>query len=531
MSSHTTPIVSVNVDLVSKEIDRQKKREEFVQPRRPVPVQDSVEIRTETGEYAETGEGEAPKGDKGTVFERLKGSKTELAKVIRETGRKISPEDLESDLSKIADEVVVALKEKIEELKVRGKDGSQMAGLEAKLHRVIKAQGLYEETRGEAFSTPDRESNSLPSEGRVTGETPVAPSQSVAQVTRSEEVFWKELESFGIVRDPSERNLPKVEEHLRILKGRLQGLSREIRAKENELKKAREVLRTAATPEAKAEAEKKIKEIEAQVKDMTVKHQLLEKAVVHGQRAFEKLSTFEDDRVRQEAAVDLGLPQGGSAGLQAQSARTSAVRTASVRSEETDARHPEEGGQPVSSGSSRVMRTASATDSAGEDGADVTAPAATVALNAANDFTGTTLSIASTGNTLRSEARKTDKLLKKLLQAVLSGNWEALKMSLIFLDKRASMITLGMGAHTVKAMQSYEKSMSSLSKEMGKLKGNEPDYNARLAKLNSEMNLYSLNRQAISNFLRDTMTMREEIANLTHSILQRDAQIIASVSR
>ena len=40
-----------------------------------------------------------------------------------------------------------------------------------------------------------------------------------------------------------------------------------------------------------------------------------------------------------------------------------------------------------------------------------------------------------------------------------------------------------------------------------------------------------MNRQSIANFLRDTMTMREEIANLTHSVLQRDQQITASISR
>ena len=148
-----------------------------------------------------------------------------------------------------------------------------------------------------------------------------------------------------------------------------------------------------------------------------------------------------------------------------------------------------------------------------------------------SDFSGTTLSIASTGSNVRSEARKTDKALKKLLQAALAGNFEAIKTALIFLDKRASLVTIGMGSQTIKAMQSYEKQMSALSGSIGKLKGSEPDYNAQLAKINSEMNQYSMNRQAIGNFLRDTMSMKEEISNLTSSFLTKAGQISSTVSR
>lgn len=152
-------------------------------------------------------------------------------------------------------------------------------------------------------------------------------------------------------------------------------------------------------------------------------------------------------------------------------------------------------------------------------------------LVAANDSSGTLLAIQSVGNKLRSDARMTDKLIKKLLQAALNGNWEAVKSALIFLDKRASQIVIGMGAQTVKAMTLYEKQMSGVSKGIGQLKGTEPDYSSRLAKFNSEMNLYSQNRMAIANFLRDTMSMREEIANMTHSVLQKDAQISSAISR
>jgi uncharacterized coiled-coil DUF342 family protein len=80
-------------------------------------------------------------------------------------------------------------------------------------------------------------------------------------------------------------------------------------------------------------------------------------------------------------------------------------------------------------------------------------------------------------------------------------------------------------------MQSYEKQMSALNNSIGKLKGNEPDYNAKLAKLNSEMNQASLNRQSIVNFLRDTMNMREEIGNTTHGMITKVSQIQSTLSR
>ncbi len=127
---------------------------------------------------------------------------------------------------------------------------------------------------------------------------------------------------------------------------------------------------------------------------------------------------------------------------------------------------------------------------------------------------------------MKSEAKKTDQAVKKLLAAALSGNWEAIKSALILLNKKASMLMIGIGAQTIKSMQYYEKQMGVLSKSIGQLDSKSSDYSGKLAQINSQMNQYSLNRQSISNFLRDAMTMREEMASVLQSINQKESQII-----
>ncbi len=355
---------------------------------------------------------------------------------------------------------------------------------------------------------------SLSTSAPVSSENLVSAAASVADTTANnsqsgdpqEEALWKELGSVIQVT-------PKYRADAESLQAKIFNQYKkdysDLTAEESKLKElekqAQSLSQKVTTSEDKTNSEKQLKNIQAQINVIAQKKQALH-------QYFTKSATLVDAIVRHQTARDLGVKY---------KKPETAKKVSTLL-----------GAQSVGDSMVEAQTSAPVQSSQGEEDHQTssfvgtnTAPLAT-----ATDFTGTLLSIASTGSQAQEEAKQTDKQIKELLQAALAGNWEAVKTAMIFLDKKASTIVIGIGAQTIKSMQSYEQSMTATSNAIGALKSGDPAYSSKLAKFNSDMNMYSLNRQAISNFLRDTLTMREEIANVTHSILQRDAQIIASTS-
>lgn len=527
--SQNIPIVGVdvNVELISKKIKEHEKKEENRTVRKEAPVRDSVSIQRKKGVVASGAEVKGPEEvekKEQDRFETLKEAKGKLTTLVREEGRKVTPEEAETRLAEVAEETIGDLKLKITELKGDGKKGLQVASLERRVAKLEKALDDYRTEREASFAeapvemigtaeTPAETTLRTP-EPKTPEKTPVLGTNSVGE---AEEIAWQKLERFGFA--DKTRDFEVVEKRFAIATKNEAFLKREIKFLEKEIEKAKETFQTA-----------KVKELEVSLASTKQKLVVLQKGLQEGRFAFhtiERQAVVRELGVEEKKEIQESLRPGQTVGTQSAGAPRSERQAVSGQSAATVTTASAGGPSAVSHQPSATVHTASATDTTSE----FVPSNQTVATAAANDFSGTTLAIASTGGNLRAEAKKTDKIIKKLLDAALSGNWDAVKLALIFLDKRASTVVIGLGAQTIKAMQYYEKTMSALSKELGKLKGNEADYNAKLAKINSEMNLYSLNRQAIANFLRDGMTMREEVGNVTTSLLQKDSQIAASINR
>lgn len=529
-STQNIPVVGVNVIQVStSELQMEERRRELVRARLAAEAKSSITIsRQGGGGMSSSAEAPQPTSRNLNRFDRHKDAYSNLDKTLKEIahetgvslalqkGKKDKIADVSDDLFKKAEKLMAKLDEKVEDLQSKLSQGQNPA-LSFKRERLRQLRERLGEDFG-AYQSVLHE-----------GEEAAAPATSVSSGESSlkaqaviEERLWKGMEEIGLIKHPSDRDPEKIAEKIELLKKFVSRLDQEIHQKKEELQKAQELLATTSTANERAQAKKAVETLQTEVNALIEKKAVLQQSIVGAEDLQEKMTGLQTRR-------DLGLPIDDFAGFDVDSLL---VQSSSVKEEGPQAAH---GGSPRG----RQGRISQASDRH-QDGGAIRLGTASVSsdassgpspLVAANDFSGTLLSIQSVGYNLRSDARKTDKLIKRLLQAALNGNWEAVKSALIYLDKRASQIVIGMGAQTVKAMTMYEKQMSQVSKSIGQLKGTEPDYSSRLAKFNSEMNMYSQNRMAIANFLRDTMSMREEIANMTHSVLQKDSQISSAISR
>ncbi len=537
--STNVPSVNVNVTSVTQDLREDEKAREKQRQVRTAQIQDSVSIASETGT---SGSGEAlpPPRTQTTRHDQTKTAQAGLRNAYLASGAKSDTKGMEGKLVELADGRIALLGERILEMESEGGGEEEIQNLRRVRSELIQARDNYLAT-----------TQSTETSGALVPPTTVQ-STSVGTQT-GEETLWRQLDSefssLGI--ETGGRDVEEVQGKLARF-ARTEGKA--LKARETEIKteitRLTERLKTASGPE-KTEIENQLKVLKEELSAVGQRIQALKSSVADAGATI-------DNIIRLKAAKDLGIeteePAVRTASRSQERRSATTTRTASARNATSPASQGSGAGvvttaSALSGGSEQsalssaagggggggVIGTASAggDTNVGETASFETAGASSqmVATLAANDFSGTTLAIASVGQNMRSEARRTDKLIKKLLRAALAGNWEAVKTALILLDKRASMITIGMGAQTIKAMQNYEKQMSTLSRSLGQLKGDEPDYNARLAGVNSQMNLYSMNRQAIANFLRDTLTMREEIANLTQSVLQADQRLTSARAR
>ena len=523
MATNNVPTVNVNLDAVSRKVaedDKAISRRKEAAAQQVIP--DSVEIATSSNaSIASHAEGQAPSAKQNSSqssHANLLGAREKLEKKFEEAGLKASPKDIEGEkIEKYAFDVKERLESKISKLKESDASKEDISHLSTMRDEITQALDDYHKVHFEA---------SLGASGEaLSGETLMksnSPDQSVA-ASSQESALWEQVEgklgvkfsgAAGMERDPEKLQVvasKHFEEATASLQDEMKSLKTKQLETEGRLKNAK--------PEKKKPILEELKTI------LTEQDRLIQKAKGI-QQDVSQVAALSDNILALRTQKDLGV-----------SSQTQTIQEESVSTFQRKAqRQTSNPTQPKTSDKATTQQSALSIQSAGDSSSSLTSASdptssTTPLTSSTPDYSGTSLMISSAANNLQSESKKTDAQIKKLLQAALSGNWEAIKSALILLDKRASTVVMGIGAQTIKAMQFYEKQTAALSSSLGKLKGKEPDYNARLAKINSDMNLYSMNRQAISNFLRDAMTMREEIANTTHGLLQRDAQIVGTTSR
>ncbi len=118
----------------------------------------------------------------------------------------------------------------------------------------------------------------------------------------------------------------------------------------------------------------------------------------------------------------------------------------------------------------------------------------------------------------REESRKITMLLQMLMHAIQAGNTDAIGTALTFIAMRGKKTLLQAAARTVRAMESFERQQQTINNQMANLnaEGNR-NYQSQMMTLTNDMNVYSSNRQAIVNFLRDVKGMVDELDNMDKS--------------
>lgn len=144
------------------------------------------------------------------------------------------------------------------------------------------------------------------------------------------------------------------------------------------------------------------------------------------------------------------------------------------------------------------------------------------------DFSGNNFYINQQNYENRAKARHLDFLTQILLAAICQGNVDMIESAITVINLKAKTTLIETAKHVIEAMRQYDKEMKTISDQMAALAGRRPeDGGASLQHLNAEMNSLSMVRTAITNMLRDIMTMNEEMSTLENSIYSkkdRDAQ-------
>lgn len=136
-------------------------------------------------------------------------------------------------------------------------------------------------------------------------------------------------------------------------------------------------------------------------------------------------------------------------------------------------------------------------------------------FNLANMNVATNITLGTSSR--REEDRKIMMILQQLLQAIMAGNIDAISTALTFISRQGKQTLLDAAGRTVRAMMSFERQQRLINDKIGDLSQDSPNYASSLQNLTNEMNMYSANRQAIVNFLRDVKSMSDELENISKS--------------
>jgi len=507
MATQQVPTIQVNIPKVRNKELQEQGLEADKRLAKAQAVSDSFD-GIEKGGFAKAAEGSPPPSSKESAHDNVKKAFTQLRAKLAAAGESENGKNLEER----ATARLTTLDQKIADLEGGGKsqEAAHLQKIQADLFSALQ------DYRAAHFSETE----------------PVNPPVAAVGESADSGTVWtqlrQEFKTLGI--DTEGEDIESLQaKFVQKVRGDVEDLKTQKSALTDRVQELQQKIKIASPEEKKA--------LEAQLTQLKEQLNLVAQKTQGLQHSLSTIGALIDNALRLQIASDLGIQdprkdrrkilKADSKGEKKQSSGNGIVKAQSAGKST-----PHPGPLPQGERGSDPSLLKISSPSMGEDqgGGEGVDSAGVVGL-ASNDFSGTTLSIQAVGSNLKQQSKETDKLIKKLLQAAVAGNWDSVKDALIFLDKRANQIIAGIGAQTIKAMQSYEKQMSQLSGTLGKLKGTEPDYNAKLAKINSDMNMYSMNRQAITNFLRDTMTMREEIGNLTHSVLGADERLISAIAR
>jgi len=134
---------------------------------------------------------------------------------------------------------------------------------------------------------------------------------------------------------------------------------------------------------------------------------------------------------------------------------------------------------------------------------------------------GLTMGIQSSYYSSRSDERRLEKAIEKILQAIQSGNLDAISLALILIARRSKEQLRKAALTVIESMKYYEEQQAGVNKQLEKLvgKGDGGTYGAELMQLNNEMNMFSTNRQAAVSILRDIKGASDELDNTAKSWL------------
>ncbi len=138
------------------------------------------------------------------------------------------------------------------------------------------------------------------------------------------------------------------------------------------------------------------------------------------------------------------------------------------------------------------------------------------------DVNNNTLSIQSTSAQATADARKTDRMINQLIALINRGDGDAITTCLILMSKKSSYAVINMAKESIKALQYYEKQTASLVTRLNSMSpsGN-ASYSSQLSGINTQINLYSQNRQAIMSFMQSTLSDDEQIKVQTKSVIDK----------
>lgn len=127
------------------------------------------------------------------------------------------------------------------------------------------------------------------------------------------------------------------------------------------------------------------------------------------------------------------------------------------------------------------------------------------------------------------QARKLTFMIQILLAAIGQGNIDAIENALTLISLKSKTTLIQASQHMILAMMGYEEQTNNIVNEMEKLAKKDPTAGQSMGfmQLSARMNQYSTARQAITNTVRDVMSMVEELATIEKSVYDkkdRDAQ-------
>ncbi len=476
----------------------------------------------------------APFKDERDAFSRMKKSSEALQDKLKNQGmdqKQLSQDSLEF----IAKKQLDAMATKINEAKSEGK-----------LQQIRDMEKSYEELKS-ALSDYQISFEKLSVETVSKNRKSNIPLESKGDLSSEEQALLKEFhETTGLeLKDASEVEVMRGEAF-----NKLKLQATELTQKKNALESEVKDLKTSSVASDKMKAfdflkvkESDLTQIKNQLQDLqsrAVKLDVIADKIVFLKAKQDLMSTDRDERLTASSEKETSLKTSSverSSGSRRSSSASSGPATSSPSLSTASAHGSRRGGDRLEQVDLRVQDTGER--EAGFDGSlevqedrpgnanAVTQEDVAVMLGSQSTY----LATQSTTTALNQQTRRTENEIKKLIRAIQAGNYEALSTAMIMIDKRATQSILNMGLQTIKAMDYYDKQTAQLSRTLGNIRGNDTGTNARLAQVNVQMNQYSSNRSAITSFLRDTMTAKEEITSATRAFQQKRDQISSIASR